>query len=240
MENKSSTDNSNREQTVSGRTGVALWNSGILLTHLLDGINIVEPKYFEGKTVLELGCGTAVAAIAASKMGAKQVYATDGNQEVVQLAQANLKRNGIYGIQSEGDLSGEATSLRWGILDAVDYYDTADIIIGSDLTYNSGTWGLLAETFDAVLKPDGFVIYLSLAHSGFSISGELSGFATVIESQGHLEVLFEGSEEWPFQKVPSLDSLLKSSITSRELEVVKTTGGFKTLVLRKKRQRRSR
>jgi SAM-dependent methyltransferase len=200
----------------------------------------MEPKYFEGKIVMELGCGTAVASITASKMGAKQIYATDGNQEVVQLAQANLKRNGINVDQSKGNHLGEATSLRWGLMDAVDYYDTADIIIGSDLTYNSGAWGLLAETFEAVLKPDGIAIYLSLGHSGFSISGELGGFATVIESQGRLEILSEGSEGWPFQKVTSLDSLLKNSLSNKELDVVKTTGGFKTLVLRKKRRRRSR
>ena len=43
-----------------------------------------------------------------------------------------------------------------------------------------------------------------------------------------------------FSKVLSLDSLLKNSLNRNELEVIKSTGGFKTLVLRKNRKKRSR
>ena len=191
----SSSNNNRNSESVSGRTGVALWNSGILLTRLLDELYQLDPSILSDRTVLELGCGTAVASIAALKLGAHRVIATDGNLEVVELAQANLKKNGVGVSKEEGNgEGGEADVLRWGILDAVEYYDTADIVMGSDLTYNSGTWGLLAETMDAVLKPNGIAIYLSLGHSGFSVAGELGGFQTVIESQGHLDVVSEGSE----------------------------------------------
>ena len=207
----------------------------------------LEPSFLKHQTVLELGCGTAVASIAALKLGAKRVIATDGNLEVVELARANCKRNGVLGgggggvsgesMEGNGGLGGEAALLQWGILDAVEYYDTADIVMGSDLTYNSGTWGVLAETMDAVLKPNGIVIYLSLGHSGFSVAGELGGFQTVLESQGHLDVVSEGSEKWPFRNISSLEMLLQQSLKKEEREIIKTTGGFKILVLKKKKGR---
>lgn len=220
----------NSKGSVTGRTGVALWNSGILLTRLLDEIAGRERNIFVGKTILELGCGTAMASIAASKLGANFVYSTDGNEEVVALAKANLELNVIN--------KGKAAYLKWGSLDAVDYYDIADIVIGSDLTYNSGSWGGLAETFESVLKPNGIVIYLTLGHSGFNLEGELGGFLTLVESQGTLEVVKEGSPSWPFPSISSLNQLLYASLTSKEREVVASTGGFKSVILKKKRKRR--
>ena len=219
----------NSKGSLSGRTGVALWNSGILLTRLLDELAGKERGIFKGKTVLELGCGTAMASIAASKLGANYVITTDGNEEVVALAKANLELNDIN--------RGQAAYLKWGSLDAVDFYDTADIVIGSDLTYNSGSWGGLAETFESILKPNGIVIYSTLGHSGFSLEGELGGFLTLVESKGTLEVIKEGSKSWPFPSVASLDQLLYASLTSKEKEVVASTGGFKSIILKKKRRR---
>jgi SAM-dependent methyltransferase len=228
------------DQGFSGRTGVALWNSGILLTRLLDLLAQEERGFFNGKTVLELGCGTALTTIAASKLGAVEVISTDGNEEVISLAKQNLENNNIFPGSSSNTSAqrGEVHYLKWGSLDAVDFYESADIVIGSDLTYNSGSWGLLAETFDAVLKPNGIIIYLTLGHSGFNVIGELGGFLTLVESQGALEVIKEGSSAWPFQSVSSLEKLISSSLNSKEREVIASTGGFKAIVLRKKKRRR--
>ena len=213
------------DQGFSGRTGVALWNSGILLTRLLDLLAQEERGFFNGKTVLELGCGTALTTIAASKLGAVEVISTDGNEEVRSLAKQNLENNNIFPGSSSNTSAqrGEVHYLKWGSLDAVDFYESADIVIGSDLTYNSGSWGLLAET---------------LGHSGFNVIGELGGFLTLVESQGALEVIKEGSSAWPFQSVSSLEKLISSSLNSKEREVIASTGGFKAIVLRKKKRRR--
>ena len=72
---------------------MAVWNSGILLTRLLDMINQQESSILKGKTIVELGCGTALASIASAKLGASTVYATDANLEVLNLAQCNIDRN---------------------------------------------------------------------------------------------------------------------------------------------------
>lgn len=239
-------DSAANNRSLAGRTGVALWNSGILLTRLLDEIsnkcaetkttNALSNTVFDNKTVMELGCGVGFSSIAASKLGAKYVYATDGNEEVLEIAKFNLERNGIY--SNKGDESnGEAFALQWGSLDAIDYDNVADVIIGSDLTYNSASWRSLVETLGVILKPNGYFLYLTLGHSGFNVSGELNGFLTVVQSAGLLEIVDENSKSWPFPGSGSLESLLLSSLSESEAKLTKATGGFKTIVLRRKQRR---
>ena len=237
--------------TLAGRTGVALWNSGLLLARLLDEIQINmnnqqpngdgnESLLFQKKTVLELGCGTGFASIVASKLGANYLYATDGNMEALTLAKANLKRNGVNpkGIDDSFKQFGEACSLQWGLLDAIDYDDVADVIIGSDLTYNSGSWRMLVDTIGTILKPNGYMLYLTLGHSGFNLAGEINGFLTVVQSAGTLEIVEEGCPSWPFPGIGSLETLLMSTVSEDERAIVKGTGGFKILVLQRKQRRR--
>lgn len=224
-------------RTVQGRTGVAVWNSALLLTRLLDAISAQETKtsvpperlFLRDKTLLELGCGCGLSSIAAAKLGASRVIATDGNAEVVQLAKYNVKNNGVESIV-------ETAELKWGLLNAADYFDEADIIIGSDLTYNSGSWKVLAETMGAVLKANGLVVYLSLGHSGFNVSGELAGFLSVLESEG-LEIIDEKSSRWPLGVVSSMPHLLASCVNSSEKVVLDANGGARVVVLGRKQRR---
>jgi len=235
-----STGSDGNSGSVAGRTGVALWNSGILLTRLLDTLTLNESDnnipFFYGKTVLELGCGTAFASIAASKLGARYVIATDGNGEVLELARRNFERNGLLAPDSIDRIreSGEVSALKWGLMDASDFYNKADVIIGSDLTYNSGNWRVLVETLNSVLAPNGIVIYLTLGHMGFDVVAEMNGFFTVLESGGELVVVNEGSEDWPFRKVKSLSRLLNDTLNGKEKEVIASTGGYNVVILRRR------
>ena len=226
------------DRTVQGRTGVAVWNSALLLTRLVDAISAQEGKVsisqdrslLRDKTMLELGCGCGLSSIAAAKLGASRVIATDGNSEVVQLAKYNAEKNDAQTIV-------ETAELKWGLLNAADYFDEADILIGSDLTYNSGSWKVLAETMGAVLKPNGLVVYLSLGHSGFNVSGELAGFLSVLESEG-LEVIDEKSSRWPLKGVvSSMPQLLASCVNPSEKAVLDANGGAKVVVLGRKQRR---
>lgn len=225
-------------RTVQGRTGVAVWNSALLLTRLMDAISAQEAKasisqdrsLLRDKTVLELGCGCGLSSIAAAKLGASRVIATDGNSEVVQLAKYNAEKN-------DGQTIVETAELKWGLLNAADYFDEADIIIGSDLTYNSGSWKVLAETMGAVLKPNGLVVYLSLGHSGFNVSGELAGFLSVLESEG-LEIIDEKTSRWPLKGVvSSMPQLLASCVNPSDKSVLDANGGAKVVLLGRKQRR---
>ena len=209
-------------QVAAGRTGVAVWNSALLLVRLMDFITMKDPSWLHGKTVLELGCGTGVTSIAMQKLGASHVIATDGNPNVLELAKTNVERNNISNAV-------KVSELQWGLMNAIDYSDTADIVIGSDLTYNSGTWRVLSETISTVLKPGGIAIYLSLGHGGFNVNGEVNGFLQVIEG---LKLVGDTSSP-RILPVSSLQRLLDSIITLEEKVVLDATGGAKVIVLQK-------
>jgi SAM-dependent methyltransferase len=213
--------------SVAGRTGVAVWNSGVLLTRLLDKINSIDESIFKGKTVLELGCGAGLASIALAKFDAASVLATDANEEVLKLAQQNLELNNVTNVA-------KTVALRWGMLDASEYDSVADIVIGSDLTYNSGSWLSLAETMATVLKQDGIVLYLTLGHSGFNAQAELQGFLQVAENAG-LQVI---QEEQIFGQ--NLSDMLGRITTTDEKQLINANGGAKAIVLQRKGNKKYR
>ena len=211
---------------------VAVWNSGILLFRLLDELSVSNPSnlsILRGKTVLELGCGTALVSIACAKLGAASVIATDANPEVLLLAEQNIERNNVSNVA-------KIAELHWGGLDASEFESAADIIIGSDLTYNSGSWLSLAETMSAVLRPGGVVVYLTLGHSSFNVGGEIDGFISVAENAG-LQILTQGSDQW--RKIivnNSIDNIIFNMTTSSEKSVIDSDGGARVILLAKKKK----
>lgn len=57
-----------------------------------------------GKSVLDLGCGTGLFAIAAAKLGAREVWATDVDPAAVECARRNAERNRASITVCAGDL----------------------------------------------------------------------------------------------------------------------------------------
>ena len=62
------------------------------------------------KTVLDLGCGTGILAVAAAKMGAKKVTAIDTNSLAIETARKNVDLNGV----TKAVKVIEADALDWG------------------------------------------------------------------------------------------------------------------------------
>ena len=153
-----------------GSTGAAIWNSSILLKRLVE-----EMDCWKDSSVLELGCGTGLVSLTIKALGARRVVATDGNMAVLERAAQSAQLN---------QLLLETATLSWGLLEAADYFDAADWVIGSDLTYSPGNWPALADTMAAIAKYR--VLYLTLAHAGFS--NEMDGFLTVASSRSGLVV----------------------------------------------------
>lgn len=196
---------------------------------MLDELSRSDPSAFAGKTVLELGCGAALASVAAARLGASSVLATDANPEVLALARRNIERNDV------ADVAGTAP-LQWGLMDASEYDGFADVVVGSDLTYNSGTWLALAETMAAVLRPGGVVVYLSLGHAGFNANGEVGGFLSVVGNVG-LRPLTRDSDELREAGIGSrsAEDLLKSIVRPEEKIVIDANGGVQVVFLGKKK-----
>mmetsp|Transcript_18926 Transcript_18926/g.45690 ORF Transcript_18926/g.45690 Transcript_18926/m.45690 type:complete len:481 (-) Transcript_18926:1876-3318(-) len=216
----------------SGSTGMTVWNSGLVLTRLLDAI--VDQQHhqqqwnYDDQDIIELGCGTGLVSIACHKLGAKSVIATDGNPQVVELASDNVKRNLEENQQQQKMI--EVQSLQWGLLNAMDYAENASLVVGADLTYNAGSWRALAETISTVLRPKGFCIYLSLGHEGFNVNAEIDGFLQVAKSVG--------LQQTPNNELAGIDvsKLLNYVVLQDESErkVIQQGGGARVIVLERK------
>src|SRR5436190_16037704 len=57
-----------------------------------------------GKSVLDLGCGTGLFAVAAAKLGAAEVWATDVSPAAIDATRRNAERNGVDVVAKAGDL----------------------------------------------------------------------------------------------------------------------------------------
>jgi len=237
-----------------GSTGMAVWNSSLLLKRLLERLSGENPAWLRDKTVLELGCGPGLVGIASALLGARKVIATDGNPAVVDLARRNVLENRplfapAYGADATTAEEASpppvvtASELQWGMLDAMEYADEGiDWVVGSDLTYNPASWRPLAETIATILSssPTGKALYLSLGHAGFNANGEIDGFLAVAKQQG-LEVLAPSeTDAWPFPQSPSLSDLLLRGISNEERDILDSTGGVQVLLLGKQRQKQFR
>lgn len=93
------------------------WASGqVLARWLLD-----NPDLVRGKRVLDFGCGSGVAGIAAALAGAREVLACDIDPVALQASEANARLNGV-GLQLFGDF------------DEVD--GNVDVILAADVLYD--------------------------------------------------------------------------------------------------------
>jgi len=72
-------------------------------------LNMVAKLAIKGKSVLDMGCGTAVLAILASKMGAGSILAVDNDEWAYQNALDNVHMNGTENIEV---VTGDAGLLR--------------------------------------------------------------------------------------------------------------------------------
>lgn len=207
----------------SGSTGLAVWNSALLMTRLVaalfDSSNLDRIPNLP-KSISELGTGTALVSCALGRLlPDSQILATDGNPNVVSLAKTNIELNQLA-------RNVQAQQLQWGLLNAMDYSETFDLVVGSDLTYNSGTWRVLAETMETILKDDGYILYLSLGHDGFNVNAELDGgFLSVAKEQ-------VGLVEVPTYQGISVTSLLDQIILPSERKQI-LSSGVRVVVLQK-------
>ena len=206
-----------------------MWNSSLLLARLLQQIasfsNTNTP--WSSLRILELGCGTGLASLTAAATGATQVVATDGNPAVIQLAQQNIRNNNLSNVV-------QAQVLPWGFMNALDFADDMDLIMGSDLTYQSQNWPALAETMATIVKPrTGVIVYLSLGHAGFAVQAELQGFLSVAQQYGLTTVTDPSVLGWPTADMTRL--VYEKCIQPEEFPIVQSTGGVRVLLLQRKR-----
>jgi ribosomal protein L11 methyltransferase len=120
-------------------------------THETTGmcVELIEEYVKPGMTVIDIGTGTGILAIAAAHMGARDVLATDLDPMAVKVAAENVKINGF-----EGKIRTRAGDL----LDAVD--ETGDVVIANII---ADVIKMLAAPVRAHIAPGGRFICSGIA-----------------------------------------------------------------------------
>lgn len=124
------------------------WASGQVLASFL----LQQPQWVRGRRVLDFGCGSGVAAIAAARAGAEQVYACDIDPDALLATAANAAHNGV-----------ELTLYE----DYFQVVEDIDLIIVADVLYDSENlpWlDVFVERAAEVLVADSRIRHFSRSH----------------------------------------------------------------------------
>ncbi|KAJ8612874.1 hypothetical protein CTAYLR_002062 [Chrysophaeum taylorii] len=124
-------------------TGMGVWECSEVLSQLIAR----RPEVVSHKRVLEVGCGCGLASMVSAMSGGR-VTASDGDDEVLQLARRNFDANG---------LSIETRRLRWEEATAM-AAAKFEVVLGADVTYFPGSALPLANVMLASAAP---VAYLA-------------------------------------------------------------------------------
>lgn len=131
-------------------TGLMLWESARFICNVLSD----NPSIVSGKKVLELGCGSAGICSMVAARSAELVVATDGDKESLNLLNENIAANVEPNLLTKLVVK----KLLWGNTDDIkDIKDLAggfDVIIGTDVTYNSEAISPLFETARKMISED--------------------------------------------------------------------------------------
>jgi len=143
-----------------------LWPSAIALAEFILSSSELGPEH----QVLELGCGSGLAGLAAAKRGA-QITLTDYQQPALDLALANFKANQVPPpLRKCMDWRNPDQDLK------------ADILLAADVAYEARFFDPLIHTFEALLNPGGTIL-LSEPHRELAIDFfellEKSGFTYI-------------------------------------------------------------
>lgn len=131
-------------------TGQLSWKGSQLLCHYLASTNEAG-RLEKGQVCVELGCGSGLASIIASKTGCPKVIATDGDPAAVTLASLNFT-------ESSCASTVEAMVLHWSKVGALAFVDElaskkqhVGLVIASEVIYAESSVRPLLETVAALL-----------------------------------------------------------------------------------------
>lgn len=121
-----------------------LWEAGIGLSQSL------TPVECEGKKILEIGCGLALPSFVATRFGGN-VIATDFHADVPRFLELNQKKNQLQ-------FQYQVMNWRSEIERTKSELGTFDLVLGSDILYESAHPHQVASALIAFLNPGGKII----------------------------------------------------------------------------------
>lgn len=160
-----------------GTTGAAVWNAGTALAGFLAS----NGDLLAGKSVIELGCGTGLCGIVAARQGASRVLLTDGNRDLLPRVERNVAANLPAAVARNVGVR----TLQWGELVDGELLGTFDIVLGSDVLYNSAAWRPFAACAKDLLRPrSGTIVLAESGHENMRVEPTVGGFRVVAEGCG--------------------------------------------------------
>jgi len=136
----------------SASTGASVWNGANMVSWYLE--NALGRDSLKDSSVIELGAGVGFSSLVAQALGSTDVVITDGNEDVLKLANTNIKIN-----VPEDELHTIKTGrLRWNTEDEEAYLTNSfnkpwDFIIAADVTYLKKNRPLLFSTITKLSDP---------------------------------------------------------------------------------------
>lgn len=140
-----------------------------LCLELMSRINIKD------KVVLDIGTGSGILAIAASKLGARKVYAFDLDPVAVEVAKENVKINNISNVE-----------VFWG--DALSYQGKYYDIITANLVW--GILNKLSRSIKYMMKGNSFLITSGI------LEDQLLDFINLYDSAGFQYIIHVYKSDW--------------------------------------------
>jgi len=175
----------------SASTGAAVWNGANVAAWYLERGELRDDV--RNSRVLELGAGVGFSSLVANSLGAAEVVITDGNEDVLKLADENIAVN----VPRESAGVVRTARLRWNTDDEAALLRAQDgapwdFVLASDVTYRKAGWKDLTACISHLTGPTTKVI-LSMEPRN---KGEVEGVLALLKDQGLV---------WKEADVPSAD-----------------------------------
>ncbi len=145
-----------------------LWPSAVVLSEYL----VANASLVKGKSVLEVGCGLGLSGIVAGMLGGNVVM-TDYQNSALDFAAINWRLNNDAPVQTK--------ILDWR---SPGKTEKVDLILASDVAYESKIFRFLISTFKKLLRPNGTILlaepnrkfakdlFSQLLKAGFTVQSE--------------------------------------------------------------------
>lgn len=189
---------------IAAGVGGRVWESAsVLCDHLASAENL------KGKSIIELGAGTGAVGLFARGLGASRCLLTDGHDQMVDLIERNIERNGA--ILPSTSTAVQACELQWGAQQVQTIDEAFDVILGADLTYDDDAHDVLAATLRGLLSQPSTRAIFAEEHGiprelesgtpeSLFVDENLERFVEACARQGlRVEPLSSPSFQWPMQ-----------------------------------------